>query len=157
MLDLVDDKRLISWFQAEYKKIEFITFKPVYERVKRSSRLEGSIEKLRSDKEFVEQKQTLIDIWKDLVANAIIFLKSKDDREHFHDDGDYGIEDLGKFFDSYCDFEKLLYGSGEFYRDHVLHVFRVFLLGEYLVREKLEGFNHIDVMDSKLKIIGLTH
>lgn len=162
MSDLVTDQVLIDWFEDEYKKIDFITFKPAYERVNRSSRLETLIEKLRSGKELVEHKQTLIDIWKDLVANAIIFLKSKDDREYFHDDGDYGIEDLGKFFDSYCDFEKLLYGSGEFYRDHVLHVFRVFLLGEHLIRKHLvneptvgknssNGFKYLDVMDLKLK------
>lgn len=176
MSDSIDDKKLIKWFKENYKYIDFINFKPVYERVKRSSQLDILIGKLRYDRELVEQKQILIDIWKYSVANAIIFLKSKDDREFFHDDGDYGIEDLGKFFDSYCDFEKLLYGSGEFYRDHVLHVFRVFLLGEYIAREylfneyidregiargkvkdpceKLKGFNLIDVMDSKLKNDG---
>lgn len=162
MSELINDSVLITWFQDEYTNIDFINFKPAYERVNRSSRLEGLIGKLRSDKDLVEQKSLLIHIWKDLVANAIIFLKSKDGREYFHDDGDYGIEDLGIFFDSYCDFEKLLYGSGEFYRDHVLHVFRVFLIGEFLVRKYLvkecesgeyhpSGFKYLDIGDIKLR------
>ena len=152
MPEIIEDKTLIDWFKDNYEKITFINIKPEYERIERSSRLKESITDLIKDKKFFEQKEKLISIWKDLVANAIIFLKSKDDRECFHDDGDYGIEDLGEFFDRYCEFEKLLYGSGEYYRDHVSHVFKVFLLGEKLVRDHLGGFSSIDVMDHKLEL-----
>ena len=150
MSDHIDDKGLIIWFKNAYKDIEFIKFKPDYERINRYSRLEDSINKLKPAKQLFEQKDLLIKIWKDLVANAIIFLKSKDVRECFHDDGDYGIDELGNFFQSYCNFENLLYGSGDYYRDHVSHVFRVFILGEKLVRDSLDGFSSIDVMDHKL-------
>ncbi len=151
MSDPIDDKTLIIWFKKAYKDIEFIKYKPIYQRIDRFSRLKDSIGKLNHEKKLFEQKDLLIKIWKDLVATAVIFLKSKDDRESFHDDGDYGIDDLGDFFQSYCDFEKLLYGSSEFYRDHVSHVFQVFLLGEKFVWEKLDGFSSIDVGDNKLK------
>lgn len=146
----IDDENLIIWFKRVYKNIEFIKFKPEYKRIDRFSRLEDSIKKLKSSKKLFEQKDLLIKIWKDLVANAIIFLKSKDIRECFHDDGDYGIDDLGDFFQDYCNFENLLYGSGDYYRDHVSHVFRVFILGEKLVRSNLDGFSSIDVVDQKL-------
>ncbi|PXF61866.1 MAG: hypothetical protein C4B59_01150 [Candidatus Methanogaster sp.] len=152
MSDIIEDKTLIDWFKDNYEKITFINIEPEYERIGRSSRLKESIADLITDKKFFEQKEKLISIWKNLVANAIIFLKSKDDRECFHDDGDYGIEDLGEFFDRYCKFEKLLYGSGEYYRDHVSHVFKVFLLGEKLVRDHLDDFSSIDVMDHKLEL-----
>jgi len=153
MSEIIDDKTLIDWFKDNYEKITFINIEPEYERIGRSSRLKKSIANLITDKKFFTQKEKLICIWKDLVANAIIFLKSKDDRESFHDDGDYGIDDLGDFFDRYCEFEKLLYGSGEYYRDHVSHVFKVFLLGEKLVRDHLdEKFSSIDVLDHKLEL-----
>lgn len=147
---IIKDEDLIDWFKKEYKNIEFIKHKPEYKRIDRYSRLERSISELKTKKELCEQKEILIEIWKDLVATAIIFLKFKDDRECHHDDGDYGIDDLGDFFQSYCDFEKFLYGGGEYYRDHVSHVFNVFLLGEKLVRDDLHGFSFIDVMDDKI-------
>lgn len=146
----IDDKGLIIWFKDEYKNIEFIKFKPDYERVNRFLLIKESVERLNPEKNLFEQKNDLIKIWKDLVANAIIFLKSKDSRECLHDDGDYGIDELGNFFESYCNFENLLYGSGDYYRDHVSHVFRVFILGEKLVRDSLHGFSNIDVYDNKL-------
>ena len=149
---IINDEDLIHWFKNEYKSIEFIKHKPEYKRIDRYSRLDHSISDLKTKKELCEQKEILIEIWKDLVATAIIFLKFKDDRECHHDDGDYGIDDLGDFFQSYCDFEKFLYGGGEYYRDHVSHVFKVFLLGEKLVRERLGGFSSIDVMDDKLEL-----
>lgn len=78
------------------------------------------------------------------------FFKKNDKREAYNDDGDYGIDELGDFFEEYCEFEKLLYGSSDFYRDHVSHVFKVFLLGEYLVQHRLGGFSNLNVMDDKL-------
>lgn len=154
----IDDKKLIFWFKDEYKNIEFIKHQlpSPYRRIDRFKRLEGFISELKDTKQFYEQKDILIKIWKELVAKAVIFLKSRDDREQFHDDGDYGIDDLHDFFQKYCDFENLLYGSGEHYRDHVSHVFTVFLLGEKLVKDDLGGFSSVDVMDQKLKSKSIT-
>lgn len=150
----VDDKTLLIWFKDHYNEIPFIDLKEYgIERVYRSERLQQTIDsKLLKNLEIHEQKETLKLIWKDLVANAIIYLKLKDIREKHHDDGDYGIDELALFFEEYCDFEKLLYGSSDYYRDHVSHVFKVFLLGEYLVRNNLGGFSAIDVFDDKLSI-----
>jgi hypothetical protein len=156
LLTDIDDQRLIFWFKDEYEQIEFIKHQPPYRRINRFKSLKGFIEELNDKKPFYEQKDVLIKIWKELVAKAVIFLKSKDNREYFHDDGDYGIDDLHKFFQEYCNFENLLYGSGEHYRDHVSHVFTVFLLGENLVRDYLGGFSSIDVMDQKLGSKSIT-
>lgn len=149
----VDDKSLIIWFKDNYDKIPFIDLaKYDIERIKRSETLKTDIKKLDKNQPLHEQKETLKPIWKNLVANAIIYLKLKDEREKHHDDGDYGIDELANFFEEYCDFEKLLYGSSDYYRDHVSHVFKVFLLGEYLVRKKLGGFSSIDVFDKEINI-----
>ncbi|MCG7847825.1 MAG: hypothetical protein MIO93_01410 [ANME-2 cluster archaeon] len=151
----VKDDDLIIWLKNNYQKIEFIVQPPDYQRVDRKERLIGNITNLKTDKKLYAQKDLLIEIWKDLVAMAVIYLKSKDKREFFHDDGDYGIDQLGDFFQNYCDFEKILYGNGDYYRDHVSHVFKVFLLGEKLVKEYLGGFSSIEVMDSKLLLNNL--
>ncbi|VVB53825.1 Uncharacterised protein [uncultured archaeon] len=154
MSDEIDDKSLIIWLKNNYKYIEFIKYEPENKRNDRFKILKRSITNLKPAKPLFEQKEILKIIWKELVATAVIFLKSKDEREFFHDDGDYGIDDLHVFFQKFCEFEKLLYGSGDHYRDHVSHVFKVFLLGEKLVKEKLGGFSLIDVMDNKLRQDG---
>ncbi len=152
MSDVIDDRSLIIFFKDNYKNIEFIKYEPDNKRNDRFKVLKSSITSLKPAKPLFEQKEILKTIWKELVATAVIFLKSKDEqRECFHDDGDYGIDDLHVFFQKFCEFEKLLYGSGDYYRDHVSHVFKVFLLGEKLVKEKLGGFSSIDVMDDKLR------
>lgn len=151
MTDVINDTSLIVWFKDNYKDIKFLMYEPDYKRNDRLKIIESSISELKSTKCLFEQKEILKKIWKELVATAVIYLKSKDEREFFHDDGDYGIDDLHAFFQKYCEYENLLYGSGEHYRDHVSHVFMVFLLGEKLVKEKLGGFSSINVMDQKLE------
>jgi hypothetical protein len=78
-------------------------------------------------------------LWGLLLEKAIKCLRFFDKREPYqHEDKDkepvaYGIEDLKRYYDKYCDFEGLLYGSSRFYRDHVLHAFRTWLLGIYIL------------------------
>jgi len=155
MTGIIEDNGLIIWLKENYQNIKFITQAPGYQRVDRKTRLSNHITNLKTDKKLYAQKDLLIEIWKDLVAMAVIYLKSKDERECFHDDGDYGIDQLGEFFQEYCNFEKVLYGNGDYYRDHVSHVFKVFLLGEKLVNENLTDFSSIEVMDSKLLLDNL--
>lgn len=149
----ISDSVLINWFVNNYAEIPFIDVSD-YERVGRSKQLKEDINELDPSKKLYQQKDLLVKIWGNLVANAIVFLKSVDKREYFHDDGDYGIDELGKFFNEYCKFERILYGSSDFYRDHVSHVFRVFLLGEYLVKKGMssKSFADINIMDEDLKI-----
>lgn len=49
----------------------------------------------------------------------------------------YGIAKLESFFQSYADFEGLLFGSDKLYRDHVIHIFRTWLLGIFLLTQKV--------------------
>jgi hypothetical protein len=144
MNETIDDKVLINWFVEKHTKIPFIDVRD-FERIGRTEELLEDISYLDSSKKLYQQKDLLIKIWGNLVANAIVFLKSVDQREFYHDDGDYGIDELGSFFNEYCKFERLLYGSSEYYRDHVSHVFRVFLLGEYLIEKGLPSKSFADI------------
>lgn len=112
-------------------------------------------------------------LWKDLVKKAIICLRYYDGREPFLDNPNknpqaYGIDKLNDYFDSYSDFESMLYGGSQYYRDHVVHVFRVWLLGiELLIKKDCSFLDKIKVSKretenplEKLSIwtlIALTH
>ncbi|MBD5526276.1 MAG: hypothetical protein HDR04_18125 [Lachnospiraceae bacterium] len=88
-------------------------------------------------------RQDIIDpLWKELIEKAIICLRYCDEREPFKQAGEkgdekipkaYGIDELKEYYDKYIDFERLLYGSNRYYRDHVVHVFRTWLSGTELM------------------------
>lgn len=73
-------------------------------------------------------------IWSILIKKAIVCLRYFDEREPFkvHNNKKpiaYGVDELASYFKEYTAFEKVLYGGVNYYRDHVIHVFRVWMLG----------------------------
>lgn len=73
-------------------------------------------------------------LWKVVISKSIKCLRYFDTREPFIENESkhpvaYGIQELGEYFDKYTEFESMLYGGGQYYRDHIVHVFRVWLLG----------------------------
>lgn len=116
---------------------------------------------------------TIKEIWKLAIAKAIKCLRYFDEREPFIKNVNkhpiaYGINELSDYFEKYTEFESMLYGGGKNYRDHIVHVFRVWLLGleclldndgAYL--EKIKIHNDISISNlEKLSIwtmIALTH
>ena len=76
----------------------------------------------------------LIELWEKLIEKSIKALRFYDEREPFKENKAkhplaYGVEELRIYFDKYIKFETTLYGSSRYYRDHVIHVFRVWILG----------------------------
>ena len=74
------------------------------------------------------------DIWKLIIQKSIKCLRYFDSREPYLENQSkhpvaYGVDELSNYFDKYIKFESMLYGGGKYYRDHVIHVFRVWLLG----------------------------
>ena len=111
----INDVTLIGWFKKNHENIDFIAFKPHYDTYARSKQLFSDIGFLNEDKPLYKQKDKLLKLWKNLLGNAIVYLKSKDEREKYHDDEDYGVDRLYEFFETFCDFEGLLYGAKEYY------------------------------------------
>lgn len=145
----INDHILIEWFKKNYKRILFARMRK-YDSYGRTDILSKAIERLNPDKDLFDQKNEVEDIWRNLVGKAIVYLKSKDRREKYHDGEDYGVERLHKFFKTFRQFEALLYGvEEERYRDHMTHMLSVFLLGDYLIRQRI-GFENIDVNDENL-------
>ena len=87
------------------------------------------------DFEIFRYIDCIMDLWKTLIKKSIICLRYFDKREPFKDVENkkpiaYGVDELYSYFVEYAKFEKLLYGGVKFYRDHVIHVFRVWMLGK---------------------------
>ena len=84
-----------------------------------------------------------IQLWGSLLGDAITFLKMNDKREfrngsgHFYqrDEIALGIDKLSEYFKEFSSFEALLYGADRFYRDHIMHVFRVWLIGNWIIAQ----------------------
>lgn len=89
-------------------------------------------------------------LWRLLIEKAIKCLRFYDKREPFQASKGkktpkaYGIDELKKYYDQYTEFERILYGSNQYYRDHVIHVFRTWLSGvELLTKNDGEYLEHI--------------
>ncbi|MCL2576631.1 MAG: hypothetical protein FWE27_01080 [Defluviitaleaceae bacterium] len=126
---------------------------------------------------FKFRKEFIDPLWKMLIEKAIKCLRYYDTREPFSGNPGqkvpkaYGIVEIKKYYDQYTDFESVLYGANSYYRDHVVHVFRTWLLGvRLLVKNNGEYLNEIKLhekdMDVALEnseklsmwtIIALTH
>jgi len=106
--------------------------------------LQKIFESCEPDKDIPPDKiDEIHELWKDLLSDAIIYLKRKDKREFRNvkkeeprpDKVAFGVDDLYKYFEEYREFEALLYGADRFYRDHIMHVFRVWLIGNWLIEK----------------------
>lgn len=65
----------------------------------------------------------------------------------------YGIDDLKKYYQRYTKFERVLYGSGQYYRDHVVHVMRTWLSGvELLVRNEGKALKRMEIHDKQISL-----
>ncbi len=77
-------------------------------------------------------------LWTEAIKDSIITLRKFDEREQRRDEdipSTFGVEELDTYFKDYTEFESVLYGGTKYYRDHVLHVVRVWLLGIYILTE----------------------
>jgi hypothetical protein len=129
------------------------------------------------DYEIFRHRDKTDPLWRLLIEKAIKCLRFYDEREPFKaSDGKktpkaYGIDELKKYYDEYTEFERILYGSNQYYRDHVIHVFRTWLSGVVLLTKNngvyLDGitihekdyavdFNRVEKL-SVWTLIALTH
>lgn len=136
----------------------------------------GQIQIRENDDDYTifKYQDVLNKLWSKLISSAIIALRFFDKREPFMNAGmqkiphAYGIDSLSKYFKKYTEFESVMYGGSKYYRDHLVHVFRVWLLGidlllkdncKYLKDIKLPDDNDANDVEkiSMWTIIALTH
>ncbi|KKN18394.1 hypothetical protein LCGC14_0956200 [marine sediment metagenome] len=142
LFDIHDEKIEELRCKDKYKDID----KNKLAKILKDLLIEG---KKGEDKAKVLKLQKLVfqRLWPHFVRNAIKLLRQKDPRDKGILKFDFGVKKLMDYFQEFSKFEELLYGIDEYYRDHSLHVFRVYFLGEYLIRESLKGYEKIKILN----------
>ena len=98
-----------------------------------------------------EYSDKIKELWGTLIKKSLNCLRFFYTREPFQEFPDKrphacGVSDLQKYFKDYSEFETTLYGSSKYYRDHVMHVFRVWLIGvNLLLKDNCSYLNKIVV------------
>lgn len=136
-----DDKKLIEFFKTDYKKREFIDASRSYKSFATVRESTGELIEQLDDTSHLHQGENIdivLKLWKNLLGDAIVFLKSSDNRERFHDGEIFGVDNIYVLLKAFKKFETILYGASEYYRDHLAHVFRVFLLGDFLIQKSFD-------------------
>jgi hypothetical protein len=106
------------------------------------------------DYEIFRHSTKTDELWGLLLSKAIRCLRYFDEREPFIRNHEkkpkaYGLDELNKYYSEYKEFERMLYGSGQYYRDHVVHVFRTWLTGiECLVKNEGVYLEFISILAS---------
>lgn len=114
------------------------------------------------------EQTTLIKLWPSILTDALLILKKKDPREYdknnpkmksfFHSES-LGTAELADVLQSFANFEGMLYGaSPSRYRDHITHSFRVWIIGQGLLKQNLRRqlfANESDAIEKKLKISAI--
>lgn len=164
----------IETIEKNDKKDEFPLYYPVDKDV--LSFLKKINAKLRNEDDngfiftFVDE---IKEFWIENIKKSIMCLRYYDLREPFKKSSEktpvaYGIDELKTYFSKYTEFESMLYGSNKYYRDHVIHTFRTWLLGldvllknnrEYLSKIHVGGEEELQELEkiSIWSIIALTH
>lgn len=140
---LLDDQFLIKYVQTNITKLEFLG-KDSKSKIKElNDKIDTVDNKSLNNKDLVK---LIVPTWGNLLQDAIHTLKHNDFREQIHwkeynsnaardinNQFVFGIDKLCSYFIKFSEFEKILYGADGRYRDHVVHVFRVWLVGMYLL------------------------
>lgn len=156
----IEDINLFEEFLNMFSKVVFIkredNKKIIKQHIKDLIKNEKSLLTKKSFNGFIpkqqHQKITLInDLWEVLLKEAIYCLRDEDSKDINEFKQDFGISEIKEYFEKFSDFEEVLYGTDRYYRDHSLHVIRVFFLGFYLLVKggKDLNFDLIKIFQSK--------
>lgn len=165
LIDTIDKQ-----FEAEYGNHTFPLDREV---VNRLIQLREEIGDGQDDFQIFKYKEDIMCLWELLMRKSIECLRFFDKREPFLEHKDKmpyanGINQLKDYFKEYSNFENLMYGGVEYYRDHLIHVFRVWLIGirillindrkclDNILIEKFYDVNDYEKL-SMWTIIALTH
>ena len=160
-----DEVSQLRQFKEEKDKYPSMEFPLDEDVIKRLQSLKSRIEGRNDDSEIFRCQNDIDALWAQLLDKAIKCLRYYDGREPFMGSQDkkrpvaYGIHDLREYYKKYTDFERVLYGASRYYRDHVVHVFRVWLSGiDQLTRNGGRCLDHFGIKDvtDKADEINLT-
>lgn len=122
-------------------------FKETYDKMEHplDDMVVKALEDIIKDKEELtySSAQKLDKLWSMLLRKSIMCLRYFDTREPFMFDSSknavaYGIDRLEEYHEKYTNFEGLLYGASEYYRDHIFHAIRTWLIGIFCLLHNSE-------------------
>ena len=141
---MIGDKLLLEWFSSLFEEGN-----PYYQQIPFQSAVSENVKVLLAAVNYGDEESlyrhlnVYQEIWIESIKDSIRALRKHDTREHRAGDdipSTFGVDELMTYFRDYTSFESVLYGSTKYYRDHVLHVVRVWLLGIYILTQD----NYID-------------
>lgn len=125
-----------------------------------------TLEYLKTYNEAPHNSQNTKQLWNNLLIDSVCLLKLNDSREFIYKElkkdsslfnekqfdeiretSSYGIDELGKYLDDFVDFEAVLYGSDNHYRDHINHVIQVWIVGLGIIQ------NHLIELNDKYSVL----
>ena len=164
LIDACTSEEVGALFQKEQtpdgKPVKIAPAYPLDEAViTELKRLSKQIQTESDEYEIFRHRDKVDELWGLLLEKAIVCLRFYDTREPFGESNGakkpkaYGIEDLTAYYEKYTKFERVLYGSGRYYRDHVIHVFRTWLLGvEQLVKNNGNYLGNLTIQEKKFEL-----
>lgn len=119
----INEKTVMQFYitQAQQDQIIFLQ-----NHEKEKAEICSLIQQLMREQTMNRQLQIACQLWKKLFTASMSYISPN--RQ--------GYDKLFSFFDSYVEFEELIFASDSFYRDHTLHCIWVYFLGEYLKRNE---------------------
>lgn len=167
---MIGDKLLLEWFGSLFEEGN-----PYYQQIPFGDPVSERIKVLLAAVNYGDEESlyrhlnVYQEIWIESIKASIIALRKHDTREQRVEDdipSTFGVDELMTYFNDYTSFESVLYGSTKYYRDHVLHVVRVWLLGLYILTQdsyvdsiRVGENENVDKVEkfSIWTIIALTH
>ena len=160
----INDKNLINDINNEFSKLiegEEKNLKYNFEHPL-DEEARGKLKEIIIDgKNSIEYSQVgqLDKLWIMLINKAIKCLRFFDEREPFLNNNKktpvaYGIDKLEAYHNRYSSFESLLYGASSYYRDHVFHAMRTWMLGVFCLLKPMSTEKKIFI--NQITIDGCT-
>ena len=119
MEHFIDEKTVMRFYLERMAKDEILFLKGK-DSLKEDIR--KALEQLIEESKMNNKILLATVLWKKLFESAMSYISSNKK----------GYDKIFKYFDSYVEFEELIFASDSFYRDHTLHCLWVYFLGEYL-------------------------
>lgn len=153
MENFINEKTVMQ-FYLEQMDADAILFLKGKDELKGDIR--KALEELIAETKMNSKIQIAVGLWKKLFEASMSHLSTNKK----------GYDKIFKYFDSYVEFEELIFASDSFYRDHTLHCLWVYFLGEYICRrpefevlyrsKKLEDANYemLSEVADKLPILS---
>ncbi len=165
---LINDSKLIRFLIDEYRNISFFSSGTVKTYIKDIEKIYLSANRTEK-KDLLrhifnpskKHSINVLDFWERLLIDSIKYLKwhdlselplnrhkgkrrprNKTEKQEVYNkitESSLGVYNLKDYFKQFISFERLLYGAEQFYRDHVYHLIRVWLIGQYILSKKINA------------------